>query len=76
MSNAATPNWPQIEPYKSIIHALEVLEDRGFTVEQLIEGSYVVATAMEARAYGPRAVAIRCRAIADRYTQEAARASN
>ena len=75
---AAPPavDWAQQEPYKSMIATLKTLEAQGFTVQELIEAGYVLSTAMEARAYGPRAVAIRCRAIADRYQQEAARDVN
>lgn len=73
MSDTAPPDWPQREPYKTLIDAAEVLEAKGFSVPDVIEAFYVLGTAMDVNRHGPRVVAIRSRAIADRYAEEAAR---
>lgn len=71
-----TVDWPQREPYKSLIRTAEGLEERGFSVEEVIRGLLCVCTALDARAHGPQMAATRLRIVADRYEQEAARDAN
>jgi hypothetical protein len=67
----AGPGWSDREPYRSIVSALEVLEENGTTADDLIDATLSVALTMANNAVGPRDLSRRLYVIATKFAADA-----
>jgi hypothetical protein len=67
----AGPGWSDREPYRTLVSALEELETRGATADDLIDATLSVALTMASNAVGPRELSQRLYVIATRFAADA-----
>jgi hypothetical protein len=71
MIRNAGPDWSDREPYRSIVSALEDLQARGATNNELIDATMSLAFAMANNVVGPRLLSERLRIIATKFAADA-----
>jgi hypothetical protein len=63
--------WAAREPQRGFIECADKLQDRGHSIDALADAMMTIALTMQSKLHGPRAVAARLLALADKFTNEA-----
>jgi hypothetical protein len=71
MIRNAGPDWSDREPYRSIVSALEDLQERGATNNELIDATMSLSFAMANNVVGPRLLSERLYLIALKFAADA-----
>jgi hypothetical protein len=66
-----TAEWARKEPQRSLITTADFLQDSGHSGDSLSEAMMALSLHMQHRVHGPRAVAARLLALADKFSGEA-----
>jgi hypothetical protein len=67
----APADWRETEPQKTLIDAMEALQERGYSADDVNEASLVVTLTLSNRLHGPGAVAARLLKLAKLFSAQA-----